>query len=75
MLDVRPETLSRWEHGKRAVDRNAWLTASAIALDKIEGKTGTAERIEAVSRPRGAKRVALDLSAIPVGLPLSLAPR
>ncbi len=57
------------------MDRNAWLTASAIVLDKIEGKTGAAERIEAVSRPRGAKRVALDLSAIPVGLPLPLASR
>lgn len=72
MLDVRPETLSRWENGKRAVDRNAWLTASALVLDEIDGKSGMRERIEAVSQAKGRKLVTLDISRIPAGLPPSL---
>lgn len=72
MLNVRPETLSRWEHGKRDVDRNAWLTTAALVSDEVEGKAGTRERIEALSRPPRMKRVTLDLSRVPVGLPSSL---
>lgn len=73
MLEVRPETLSRWEHGKRDVDRNAWLTASALILDEIEGKPRTRERIEAISHPSRVKQVAVDVSEIPAGLPPALA--
>ena len=72
MLDVRPETLSRWETGKREVDRNAWLTASALVVDEVEGTSRTRARIESLAHPSRAKRVSLDLTRIPSGLPSPL---
>jgi DNA-binding XRE family transcriptional regulator len=73
LLHVRSETLSRWETGKREVDYNAWLTASSLVLDEIEGRGATREKLEAIARPRKSKQVTVDLSRIPTGLPTSLA--
>ena len=34
LLDVRPESVSRWERGERPMDRAAWLLLADIVLDK-----------------------------------------
>ncbi|HJW74668.1 MAG: hypothetical protein A2138_18745 [Deltaproteobacteria bacterium RBG_16_71_12] len=34
LLDVRPESVSRWERGQRPMDRAAWLLLAKLLLDK-----------------------------------------
>lgn len=34
MLDVRPESVSRWERGERPMDRAAWLLLAEAVLDR-----------------------------------------
>lgn len=51
LLDVAPETVSRWETGQRSVDRGALMVLGAIVLDQIEGKTKTLDRLQALREP------------------------
>jgi putative zinc finger/helix-turn-helix YgiT family protein len=53
LLDVPPETLSRWETGKLAMARTAWLTLSSLVLDF----DGTQERLRAMREPPKSTRV------------------
>src|SRR5262245_23321865 len=34
LLDVRPETVSRWENGAVPVDRTAWFALSELVLER-----------------------------------------
>jgi DNA-binding transcriptional regulator YiaG len=38
LLDVRPESVSRWERGERPMDRAAWLLLAEVVLDRA-GRT------------------------------------
>jgi DNA-binding transcriptional regulator YiaG len=49
LLDVAPETVSRWEVEGRPVDRAAWLLLSTIV-----GRTTTLARLRKVTSERGA---------------------
>ena len=51
LLDVAPETLSRWENAQRPVDRACWVTLSAMVLDQLEGRTSTLDRLKALLKP------------------------
>jgi putative transcriptional regulator len=51
-LNVTPETVSRWEHGKQTIDRAAAALLSAMVLDRLEGRTATIDRLEALLKPR-----------------------
>jgi YgiT-type zinc finger domain-containing protein len=51
-LNVRPETISRWENGQGTVDRSAWLILAAMVEDHFEGRTRTSERLQAAADPR-----------------------
>jgi hypothetical protein len=55
LLEVRPETLSHWEHGKRPVDRGAWLTLGALLEDCIACRTTMQERLLASLNPQAPK--------------------
>lgn len=58
LLDLAPETLSRWETGQRAVDRACWLILSVLVLEHLEGRTTTLDRLEALAAPpRRARRL------------------
>lgn len=60
LLDVTQETISRWETGKRAVDRSALATLGALVLDKLADRQETLERLRALREPKPvAKRVRL----------------
>lgn len=64
LLDVAPETISRWERGEREADRFAWLTVAALVADALEGRTTTRDRLRALrERPGLAKSVHLDVPA------------
>lgn len=61
MLDVTPETVSRWETGKLAMTRITWLTLSSLVLD-FEGTTA---RLRAAQEGPGLAKavVRLDVPA------------
>ncbi len=46
LLDVRPETISRWENEKRDLDRAAWFTLGALALDAAGHSVKTMDRLQ-----------------------------
>jgi DNA-binding transcriptional regulator YiaG len=52
LLDVTPETVSRWETGKLPVERRALALLGSLVVDKHEGRTSTLERLRALSKPR-----------------------
>lgn len=51
LLDVTPETVSRWEHGRQPIDRGAAALLSAMVLDRLEGRTTTLDRLKALLKP------------------------
>jgi hypothetical protein len=62
LLDVAPETISRWETGERNVDRGALFALGSLVLDRFDGDTTAVERLRAVHEPpRLAKVVKLEL--------------
>lgn len=64
LLDVSPETVSRWENGGRAAPLSAVATVGAMGLDHAAGSTTTADRLQALRKgPQLAKVVRLDLWA------------
>ena len=51
LLDVAPETVSRWEHGKLPLERGPVALLSAMVLDRIEGRNTTLDRLRALDEP------------------------
>ncbi|MCC7074394.1 MAG: helix-turn-helix domain-containing protein [Deltaproteobacteria bacterium] len=54
LLDVRPESVSRWERGERPMDRAAWLLLAKLVLDKAGKRMPALElmsRIAANTQP------------------------
>lgn len=47
LLGVAPETVSRWEHGTRTIDRAALALVASLALDALDGVTTTRDRLRA----------------------------
>jgi putative zinc finger/helix-turn-helix YgiT family protein len=64
LLGVTPETVSRWETGKVAVERRALALLQAIVTDHAAGVSTTLDRLRAMTghrrRPPKTIRVALD---------------
>lgn len=54
LLDVTPETISRWEHGKVALEHRATALLGAMVLDQAENKTATVDRLRALKQNRDA---------------------
>jgi DNA-binding transcriptional regulator YiaG len=51
LLDVRPETISRWERGVAQVDRAAWIALAAIVDDRLRDQMTTVNRLLAMANP------------------------
>jgi len=51
LLDVAPETVSRWEHDKLPLERGPVALLTAMVLDRLEGRTTTLERLRALRKP------------------------
>jgi DNA-binding XRE family transcriptional regulator len=47
LLDVSPETVSRWENGHRAAERSVWNTLADLVADRLEGTDTTLARLKA----------------------------
>jgi DNA-binding XRE family transcriptional regulator len=56
LLELRPETISRIENGKMAADRRTLALLGSLALDHLEGRTDTADRLRALAHPPKARK-------------------
>lgn len=51
LLDVRPETISRWENAKQSIERRAAALLASMVIDKLEGRSSTLERLQTLRSP------------------------
>lgn len=56
LLAVSAEAVSHWETGKHRPDLGTLATIAALALDRIDGRTTTRDRLRALSKPTGAPK-------------------
>jgi DNA-binding transcriptional regulator YiaG len=65
LLDVTAGSVSRWEHGKQALDRRAVALVSALALDALDGAGRTRGILEALAAgKKGPRRVKIDVGEV-----------
>ena len=57
LLDVRPETVSRWELGKRPIDRGSYLVLRQLLLEHIHGRSETADYARLLAKPKRLPKV------------------
>lgn len=64
LLDVSPETISRWENGHRAAERSVWNTLADLVADKLKGTDTTLTRLKAPKGriPKQAIRLSLGMA-------------
>jgi DNA-binding transcriptional regulator YiaG len=63
LLDVTPMQVSRWENGRKPLERRAVALVSALALEQVEGKAATRAVLEALAAEKKLpKRVRLDVN-------------
>jgi hypothetical protein len=64
LLDVTPMQVSRWENGRKPLERRAVALVSALALEQVEGKAATRTVLEALAAGKKPPRnVRLNLNA------------
>lgn len=63
LLDTDKETVSRWEHGKQRFNTAIWNTVADLALDAIQGRTTTRDRLLAMQQAQIAAPREVKLSA------------
>ncbi len=51
LLDITPETLSRWERRHRTPDRKAFSLLGTLVLDKLSGRDDTLRRMRTLRNP------------------------
>ena len=52
LLDVRPETVSRWETGRRPMDRASLAVLHALVAEQLAGLTSTRDYLEQLGKAR-----------------------
>jgi putative zinc finger/helix-turn-helix YgiT family protein len=62
LLEVKAETVSRWERGNVPVDARAWALLGSLACDRLEGRDCTRRLLRAVAEP--------SMPAGPVSVPI-----
>jgi len=64
LLDVTPMQVSRWENGRKPLERRAVALVSALALEQVEGKAAARAVLEALAaRKKVPRTVRLDVNA------------
>ncbi len=61
LLDIAPETISRWENGAIPVEARAFVLLGALVTDRINGRTDTADRLHALRSPKKPPKRALKI--------------
>jgi DNA-binding transcriptional regulator YiaG len=63
LLDVAPETVSRWETGKLRAEHRTLALLGSLVEDKVEGRSSTMDRLRALREPKPLGRtVQLELN-------------
>jgi DNA-binding transcriptional regulator YiaG len=70
LLDVTPMQVSRWENGRKPLERRAVALVSALALEQVEGKSATRAVLEALAAGKKAPR-SVRIDVAPVDAPRS----
>jgi len=52
LLAVRPETVSRWEQGKRPIDRATYAVMRQLVSERAHGVTATTDYLRSLRRPK-----------------------
>jgi DNA-binding transcriptional regulator YiaG len=52
LLAVRPETVSRWEQGRRPIDRATYAVIRQLVLERALGLTATTDYLRSLRRPK-----------------------
>jgi putative zinc finger/helix-turn-helix YgiT family protein len=52
LLGVRPETVSRWEQGKRPIDRATYAVVRQLLHERARGVTATTDYLRSLHRPK-----------------------
>jgi putative zinc finger/helix-turn-helix YgiT family protein len=64
LLDVTPETVSRWETGKQSLEHRAMAVLGSLVIERAEGRTAVLETLRALNEPRKlGKKVELSLAS------------
>jgi DNA-binding transcriptional regulator YiaG len=64
LLDVRPETVSRWEHDKRPIDRGSYAVLHQLLIEKLAESTATADYLRRLGKAkRLPKTVRVEMQA------------
>jgi DNA-binding transcriptional regulator YiaG len=64
LLDITPMQVSRWENGRKPLERRAVALVSALALEQVEGTAATRTVLEALAAGKKPPRnVRLNLNA------------
>lgn len=66
LLEVRPETVSRWEKNKRPIDRATYAIIRQLIFDRLHGTTTMADFLRSLRKPKRLPRrvkVKVDLHA------------
>jgi transcriptional regulator with XRE-family HTH domain len=64
LLDVTPMQVSRWENGRKPLERRAVALVSALALEQLDGKAATRAVLESLAAGKKLpKSVRIDLNA------------
>jgi putative zinc finger/helix-turn-helix YgiT family protein len=64
LLEVRPETVSRWEQDKRPIDRATYAIIRQLLADRLHGTTEMADYLRSLRKPpRLPRAVKLSLDA------------
>jgi putative zinc finger/helix-turn-helix YgiT family protein len=56
LLGVRPETVSRWEQGKRPIDRATYAIIRQLVHERARGTTATADYLRSLAKPKRLPR-------------------
>jgi putative zinc finger/helix-turn-helix YgiT family protein len=62
LLEVRPETVSRWEQDKRPIDRATYAIIRQLIFDRLHGSSVMADFLRSLRKPKHLpRRVRVDL--------------
>jgi DNA-binding transcriptional regulator YiaG len=57
LLLVRPETVSRWEQGKRPIDRATYAIIRQLVHERAGGVTTTADYLRSLRKPKRLPKI------------------
>ncbi len=57
LLGVRAETVSRWEHAKRSIERGTYAVLHQLISDRLHDRSATADYLRSLHKPKRLPRI------------------